>query len=395
MENFNFIPTLRKKIVVGMSGGVDSSVAAYILKEQGHEVIGLFMRNWEEEGEHGACTSDRDFRDVQDVCELLKIPYFSINFAKEYKDNVFSEFLAQLKLGLTPNPDILCNREIKFKVLLKYVKDLGADYLATGHYCRRGESEQGPILLKGSDPLKDQSYFLYTMTSNILENVLFPIGHLPKERVREIARQAGLSTSHKRDSTGICFIGERKFRDFVRPYLGTGNGDFKTLVGEVVGVHQGLPYYTIGQRKGLGLGGPGEPWFVVGKDLQSNTIYVERGDYHPALYADGLAATGASWVSGIAPLAGQKLWAKIRYRQRDQSCLIEDGENLEELKTRFTCPQRAITPAQSIVYYSGDLCLGGAFIKSVWPSYYALGRALPMSTTQSGEVAPEVSLSDL
>lgn len=350
-----------KTVVVGMSGGVDSSVCALLLKQQGYRVIGLFMKNWEETDENGICTSTRDYEDVVKVCEQIDIPYYSVNFVKEYQENVFSHFLAELKAGHTPNPDILCNREIKFKVFLQKALSLGADYLATGHYCRRSEHAI-PQLLKGLDPQKDQSYFLYTIGKTALQKVLFPIGHLLKTEVRAIAKQHGLITSEKKDSTGICFIGKRDFKEFTSKYLGYEPGNFETLSGKIVGKHDGIAFYTIGQRKGLAIGGPGEAWFVVGKAIDRNVVLVEQGDDHPSLYTINLIATDLSWVEGHPPEPLPYLCAaKVRYRQPEQPCVIESIEN-GSATVRFLEPQRAVTPRQSIVFYQGDICLGGGMI---------------------------------
>jgi tRNA-uridine 2-sulfurtransferase len=345
-----------------MSGGVDSSVCAFLLKQQGFRVIGLFMKNWEEQDENGVCRSTRDFEDVVNVCRQLDIPYYSVNFIKEYQETVFAHFLDELRQGYTPNPDILCNREIKFGVFLEKAKSLGADYLATGHYCRIGGSSDAPSLLKGSDPYKDQSYFLYTLQSALLQRVLFPIGHLSKTEVRRIAKEQGLSTCDKKDSTGICFIGKRDFKEFVGRYLGYQKGHFENLKGEVIGEHDGIAYYTLGQRKGLGIGGPGEAWFVVGKDIARNVVLIEQGDDHPALYRDSLIATELSWVEGSAPgPLPYACSAKARYRQSDQPCIIEVIDGGRAI-VRFLQPQRALTPRQSIVFYDQDRCIGGGMI---------------------------------
>ncbi len=346
-----------KTVVVGMSGGVDSSVTALLLKQQGFRVIGMFMKNWEEEGNQ--CVSARDFEDVVKVSAQLDIPYYAVNFVKEYKAQVFSHFLAELEAGFTPNPDILCNREIKFKAFLEKALGLGADYLATGHYCRKSEASE---LLKGTDPQKDQSYFLYTLKAPLLEKVLFPIGHLHKTEVRRIAKEYGLATSEKKDSTGICFIGERDFKEFTGRYLGYKPGNFENLKGEIVGHHDGIAFYTIGQRKGLKIGGPGEAWFVVGKDIARNVVIVEQGKDHPSLYQNELTAADLSWVSSKAPAIPYMCSAKVRYRQPEQPCCIEKIENGQAF-VRFLSPQRAITPRQSIVFYEGDRCLGGGVIQ--------------------------------
>jgi len=346
-----------KRIVVGMSGGVDSSVSALLLKEQGHEVIALFMKNWEDAD--GACHSARDYEDVVKVCAQLNIPHYAVNFVSEYREQVFAQFLKELQEGHTPNPDILCNREIKFKVFLEKALSLGADYLATGHYCQIGE---GHSLLKGADPGKDQSYFLYTLNQAILKQVLFPVGHLHKAQVRQIAKERGLATSEKKDSTGICFIGKRDFKSFVGGYLGYQSGAFERLSGEIVGHHDGVAFYTLGQRKGLGIGGKGDAWFVIGKDVQRNVVYVEQGQDHPALYKDTLIATDLSWVSGAAPSPlPYACMAKVRYRQNEQPCVIESIVQGGAF-VRFLSPQRAITPRQSVVFYDKDMCLGGGII---------------------------------
>ncbi len=345
-----------KTVVVGMSGGVDSSVSALLLKQAGYRVIGLFMKNWEEKDASGVCTSTSDYEDVVKVCETLDIPYYSVNFVKEYWDHVFSHFLEELKLGYTPNPDILCNREIKFKCFFERALQLGADYLATGHYC---QTEDG-LLLKGLDPHKDQSYFLYTLKKPILEKVLFPIGHLEKTAVREIARAHSLPTAEKKDSTGICFIGKRDFKPFISQYIAYQSGNFETLKGTVVGKHDGAAYYTLGQRKGLGIGGPGEAWFVVAKDMARNAVIVEQGSDHPSLYKQHLEATEMTWVAD-PPSLPFACTAKIRYRQADQPCTITHIEG-DRLFATFDTPQRAVTPRQSIVFYTGALCLGGGMI---------------------------------
>lgn len=345
----------KKKIVVGMSGGVDSSVAALLLKEQGCEVIGLFMKNWEDQS--GTCSAAEDYQDVVRVCEKIDIPYYTVNFVKEYWNNVFSHFIEELKRGYTPNPDVLCNREIKFKALFEKALELGADYLATGHYA---QTKQGQ-LLRSCDLAKDQTYFLYTLKKSILTQVLFPIGHLRKEEVRALATQEGLATATKKDSTGICFIGERNFREFIQHYIPYQKGAFKTLNGDSVGEHEGVAFYTIGQRKGLKIGGPGEAWFVVGKDVSQNVIYVEQGDDHPALYAATLQATELSWIGEPPSVFPFYCQAKIRYRQPDQECSITSIEGATA-KVAFSVPQRAITPRQAVVFYQGPRCLGGGLI---------------------------------
>ena len=340
-------------VVVGMSGGVDSSVTAALLKEQGHRVIGLFMKNWDD----GACPATLDSEDVARTSDLLQIPHYTVNFVQEYRDRVFASFLADLKAGLTPNPDILCNKEIKFDLFLEKAISLGADFLATGHYCRLDATHN---LLKGSDPDKDQSYFLHAVKQEAFRKVLFPIGDLHKKEVRSLARKYNLPTSEKKDSTGICFIGKRDFKPFVAQYLGYQSGDFQTLSGEAVGRHDGAAYYTIGQRRGLGLGGEGEAWYVIGKDLPRNIVFVERGADHPSLFAPSLIASHLTWVGEPPATFPFRCTAKIRYRQTDQPCTLHPLEN--QMKVLFDDPQRAITPGQSVVFYSGDLCLGGGTI---------------------------------
>lgn len=349
-----------KTIVVGMSGGVDSSVCALLLKQQGFRVIGLFMKNWEETDARGVCTSTRDYEDVVKVCEQLDIPCYTVSFVQEYQEHVFSHFLEELKAGHTPNPDILCNREIKFKALLNKALALGGDFLATGHYCQKTE-EETPRLLKGRDPAKDQSYFLYAITGKALQKALFPIGHLLKSEVRRIAEEQGLATAKKKDSTGICFIGKRDFKEFTKPYLGYNPGPFETPEGKVVGQHDGAAFYTIGQRKGLGIGGQGEAWFVVGKEMDRNAVLVVQGEDHPSLYRSELTVTDLTWIAGSPSSLPFTCSAKIRYRQPEQECIIE---TMTESSThvRFLHPQRAITARQSVVFYQGDICLGGGMI---------------------------------
>ena len=347
--------------VVGMSGGVDSSVTAFLLKEAGFKVIGLFMKNWEETNPQGACTQEEDFKDVASVASHLDIPYYSVNFTNEYRDEVFSHFLEDLQKGLTPNPDILCNREIKFKRLLEKAKAIGHGGLATGHYAKIGRDENGLWQLKKPKDLqKDQTYFLYTATQESLSYTLFPLQSLLKQEVRSIALHAGLKVHNKKDSTGICFIGERDFRSFLKDWIGTKPGPMVTEKGRLVGTHMGLAFYTIGQRRGLGIGGQGEPWFVVQKRLSTNELVVVQGEDHPLLYSSALQAKEAHWI-GNKPHFPFKAMAKIRYRQADQPCLIQETAN-GLLEITFQSPQRAITPQQSLVLYDGDVCLGGGII---------------------------------
>lgn len=357
----------KKRVVVGMSGGVDSSVTAALVKAMGFETIGIFMRNWEEIDEHGQCTSEADYQDVIKVCEQLDIPYYSINLSHEYREKVFTDFLKEYKAGHTPNPDILCNKEIKFKVFFDYAMSLGADFLATGHYC---QIEDGK-LLKGRDAGKDQTYFLYAIDKEVLKKVMFPIGHLEKKQVRAIANELNLATSNKKDSTGICFIGERNFKKFLSQYINEQQGDFVHVESKtVLGPHDGQCFYTIGQRKGLGLGGPGGPWFVVDKDLETNTVYVAEGEDHPALYAESLNATELNWL--VTPKFPIRCKAKIRYRQPDQACLVDKNRD-GSLNVIFDQPQRAITLRQSVVFYSDDVCLGGGVINQKSESLFTKG----------------------
>lgn len=351
-----------KKVVVGLSGGVDSSVSALLLKQQGYEVLGLFMKNWEEDE---YCPAAVDFEDVAAVCKKIDIPFYTVNFIKEYREQVFSDFLKESLAGRTPNPDILCNREIKFKAFYLKAKELGADFLATGHYCNLFKEKVRTKLLKGSDPNKDQTYFLYAVKENVLKEVLFPVGNLPKHKVREIAKEADLPVANKRDSTGICFVGKRDFKEFLSQHLKGEPGEMRTLSGQYVARHDGLPFYTIGQRKGLSIGGPGEAWFVVGKDLKNNILHVEQGENHPALFCLGVMGEQVSWIGDEPPGPfPYHCTAKIRYRQPEQPCVIEYCEG-DSLKVKFLAPQRAATPGQSIVFYQGDICLGGAIINSL------------------------------
>lgn len=355
-------------VVVGMSGGVDSSVAAYILKWQGYNVVGLFMKNWEEKDSNGICTSETDFADVKRVAEALDIPYYAVNFSAQYMERVFEQFLDGLKKGWTPNPDVLCNREIKFGPFLQHAKKMGADYIATGHYCQCETRGKEHILKKGVDDGKDQSYFLCGLSQQQLSRVLFPVGALKKEQVREIAGKLGLTTAEKKDSTGICFIGERNFRNFMKTYLGNQEGEIRTLDGKIVGRHQGLMYYTLGQRKGLGIGGTSENtdrWFVVKKDLGENVLYVNNGEC-AELFTTALTAEDFNFIPSKSMLCGllgsknKQLCAKTRYRQQDQACEVEILEN--RVSVRFHKQQRAVTPGQWVVLYDGEDCLGGGMI---------------------------------
>ena len=359
-----------KTVIVGMSGGVDSSVTALLLKQKGYRVIGLFMKNWEEQDANGQCTSSKDYEDVALTCAHIGIPFRSVNFVKEYREQVFSHFLEEYQAGYTPNPDILCNREIKFNVFFKKAMELGADFLATGHYCRVVDGK----LYKGLDPKKDQSYFLNAIDGSVLDRVLFPIGELHKHEVRAIAAQSRLPTHAKKDSTGICFIGERHFTSFLSQYIAAKPGPFKRLNGSIVGEHSGVAYYTLGQRRQLGLGGPGERWYVVAKDNDANIVYVERGDEHPALYCDELIANEISWINEPPDSFPFVCSAKVRYRQTDQACRLElmaDGR----MRVYFDDAQRAIAPRQSIAFYDGNRCLGGGMIENAGPSYFEMDKA--------------------
>lgn len=357
------------KVIVGMSGGVDSSVSAYLLKEQGYQVEGLFMKNWEEDDNDEYCAAAEDLKDAEMVCEKLGIELHTVNFAAEYWDNVFEYFLAEYKAGRTPNPDIMCNKEIKFKAFLEFAAEaLGADYIATGHYVRREQRGDKFVMLRGEDDNKDQSYFLYTLSHEHIAQTLFPVGDIPKPQVRAIAEQQGLVTHDKKDSTGICFIGERKFKDFLQRYLPAQPGNIEDTEGEVVGEHEGLMYHTLGQRKGLHIGGlkegSGEPWYVVDKDIERNVLIVGQGKNHPRLFSNGLNANQLHWVDRIGPKGMCRLTVKTRYRQQDIPCTVVAGED-GVARVLFDEPQKAVTPGQSAVFYDGDVCLGGGIIDSV------------------------------
>jgi len=363
----NASPTTR--VIVGMSGGVDSSVSALLLMQQGYHVEGLFMKNWDEDDGTDYCTAKQDLADAQAVCDKLGIHLHAANFASEYWDNVFEHFLAEYKAGRTPNPDILCNREIKFKAFLEYAKTLGADYIATGHYVQRQGEGSNCKLIKGLDGNKDQSYFLHAIGAEEVSQTLFPIGAIEKPEVRAIAEEHGLANHDKKDSTGICFIGERRFKDFLQQYLPAQPGKIETIDGDVIGDHQGLMYHTIGQRQGLGIGGLANyseaAWYVVDKDLERNRLIVTQGKNHPRLFKPTLTCQQLMWVDGIGPDLSNaqtvSMMAKIRYRQADQACkLISTGH--DQIEVIFDSPQRAVTPGQSIVFYDGDVCLGGAVI---------------------------------
>ncbi|MCP3428603.1 tRNA 2-thiouridine(34) synthase MnmA [Opacimonas viscosa] len=355
------------KVVVGMSGGVDSSVSAYLLKSQGYDVQGVFMKNWEEDDNEEYCAAAEDLADAQAVADKLDVPLTSINFAAEYWDNVFEYFLDEYKAGRTPNPDIMCNKEIKFKAFLEYAaEDLGADYIATGHYVQRTFKDGKWAMLRGADDNKDQSYFLYTLAHEHIAKTLFPIGSIAKPEVRKIAQEQGLITHDKKDSTGICFIGERKFKDFLSQYLPAQPGKIVTAEGEDIGTHQGLMYHTLGQRKGLLIGGTkehgDEPWYVVDKDVKKNELVVGQGADHPRLYSNGLIANQLHWVNREVLGTTTKMAVKTRYRQTDIACTVEPIDS-DTVRVLFDEPQKAVTPGQSAVFYLGDTCLGGGIIQ--------------------------------
>ena len=359
----------KSRVIVGLSGGVDSSVAALLLLQQGYEVHGVFMKNWEDDFEAGYCAAHEDLSDAEEVAETLGIPLHRVNFSEEYRQRVFAHFLTEYRCGRTPNPDILCNSEIKFRAFLDHARRLGADHIATGHYARLVHNEHNGMtqLLKGVDRSKDQSYFLHALTQEQLRDALFPLGELPKAEVRRLAREHDLVTYDKKDSTGICFIGERDFRAFLQQYLPTQAGPMQTPEGEVVGQHQGLAFYTLGQRHGLGIGGrrgdSGQPWYVADKDMTRNTLIVVQGD-HPLLYQRFLRTSQLHWISGSTPEAECELMAKTRYRQADQACTLRRRSTGYEVE--FVQPQRAVTPGQSVVFYAAEHCLGGGIIDAAW-----------------------------
>lgn len=359
------------RVIVGMSGGVDSSVAAWLLKDQGYAVEGLFMKNWDEDDGTEYCTAMTDLADAQAVADRIGITLHTASFAAEYWDRVFEHFISEYKAGRTPNPDILCNKEVKFRAFLDYAVTLGADYIATGHYTRQHTLADGggrTQLLKGLDPNKDQSYFLHAVSGDRIARTLFPVGEIEKPEVRRIAAEQGFVTHDKKDSTGICFIGERKFRDFLKQYIPAQPGDIETPDGQVIGRHQGLMYHTIGQRQGLGIGGMSEfghePWYVAEKNLDRNVLVVVQGKQHPLLFSRGLISGPVDWVAGEPPAGNFRCMAKTRYRQPDQACDVSihgDG-----VRVVFDDTQRAVTPGQSVVFYQGDVCLGGGVIEHTW-----------------------------
>jgi tRNA-specific 2-thiouridylase len=373
-RRLKFRPMKPHRIVVGLSGGVDSALSAWLLKRQGHEVVGIFMKNWEDDDDDEYCSSRQDFLDAASVADVLGIEIEHVNFAADYKDRVFAEFLREYEAGRTPNPDVLCNAEIKFKAFLDHAMRLGAEKIATGHYARVRERAGRFELLKGLDPLKDQSYFLHRLTQAQLSKTLFPVGELAKTEVRRLAAEIALPNAAKKDSTGICFIGERPFREFLNRYLANKPGPIKDDRGRVLGEHVGLSFYTLGQRKGIGLGGVKErgaarggadhaPWFVARKDMAANVLYVVQGHGHPWLQSTALAAGDASWIAGQAPGASPGLAAKTRYRQADATCAFEPAAD-GGFALSFETPQWAVTPGQSAVLYDDEVCLGGGVIGS-------------------------------
>jgi tRNA-specific 2-thiouridylase len=357
-------------VIVGMSGGVDSSVAAFRLLQQGYRVEGLFMSNWDDD-EDGYCTAAQDYQDARQVCTQLGIALHKVSFATEYRDRVFAHFLSEYRAGRTPNPDVLCNREIKFGVCFDYAQRLGADLIATGHYARVMH-QPAPRLLRGLDTGKDQSYFLHAISSAALARTLFPVGELHKDEVRRIAKQLALPTHDKKDSTGICFIGERPFAEFLSKYLPAKPGEIRSIDGALLGEHRGLMYYTLGQRQGLGIGGLAnraeDAWYVADKNLRSNQLIVVQGHDHPVLLQDALHAVELSWLAGAPPATRFDCTAKTRYRQQDQACTVIIGSN-NTAQVEFPSPQRAITPGQYVVFYEGDICLGGGVIDATTSAY--------------------------
>lgn len=373
---------MAKRVVLGMSGGVDSSVCAWLLKEAGYEVIGIFMKNWDEKDDSGVCTATADYEDVRKVADQIGIPYYTVNFEKQYWERVFSYFLEEYQRGRTPNPDVMCNQEIKFNAFLDHALKLEADYIAMGHYARVEKQAEEYVLLRGVDQNKDQSYFLSRINQQALAKTLFPIGDLPKGEVRRIAQEQGLYTAKKKDSTGVCFIGERDFDLFLDKYLLSKEGDMVNADnGKVVGRHHGLIHYTLGQRKGIGIGGvgSGEPWFVAGKDMEQNRIYVVQGEKNPALYSTALIGENPRWISQNPPTFPLECTAKFRYRQRDIPVNVEmlaDGN----LQIHFKEPVKAVTPGQIAVLYQGEVCLGSSIIHSIVPldpEFAYLNRTTP------------------
>jgi tRNA-specific 2-thiouridylase len=358
-----------QKVIIGMSGGVDSSVAAWLLQKQGYQVEGLFMNNWSEDDTSEYCSSAIDLADAQAVCHQLKIPLHTVNFSKEYWDNVFEYFLEEYRKGRTPNPDVLCNKEIKFKVFYDYAMNMGADFVATGHYARTKSINNQFHLVKAKDRSKDQTYFLHAINPDVLSHVLFPIGDYLKSEIRNFATELGLITKDKKDSTGICFIGERPFKDFLQEYILAKPGPIQSSTGALLGSHDGLMFYTLGQRQGLGIGGNKqfgeEPWYVVDKDTKKNTLIVAQGKDHPRLFSQGLICEPIHWLTQSSKDMPLTCYAKTRYRQQEQACMIAPKDENNRHTVLFSSPQRAVTPGQYIVFYDGNCCIGGAVISSI------------------------------
>lgn len=359
---------MKSKVIIGMSGGVDSSVAAWLLLEQGYAVEGLFMKNWEQDDHDGFCAAANDLADAEAVCKLLGIPLHTINFSEAYWQRVFTHFLDEYGRGRTPNPDVLCNKEIKFKAFLQHAESLGAGFIATGHYAKITWQNDWPFLCKAKDRNKDQSYFLHAVNPTALRKTLFPVGDYLKSEIRDIAKTLNLPTFAKKDSTGICFIGEKRFKTFLNEFMLAKPGPIKTAQGQLIGQHDGLMFYTLGQRQGLGIGGvkgsPDEPWYVIDKDLETNTLLVAQGQDHPMLYSQGLLCNAIHWLTPDTPTLPLTCYAKIRYQQQDQACLVSPVDNGQHT-VMFASPQRAATPGQYIVFYDKNVCLGGATIEQL------------------------------